>query len=556
MALSLAPTPVPAPTAAMEARSAPPPRTWQEKARLFAHDGHRFLGAAQALGRFGLAQPRSRVHDALTALGVMTEHPATHEDPPELAPMPWGGREIAAPPPSPPPGFDCMWPQDPLVHPRFPRAVLDVSAEESRHHLYKNAARYLGQALALIPRAVWRCWAREPLSPLGAARFDAIVSETCFAQYLSDVTTEEDRAFAAHPGEEILVLDVVPVDEVPTFAGLHIARCRAWMARLSGERFAVRAVRVAGRVFRPSDGDAWELALHYVLMGVNYHLLAVQHGMLHFPADSINAVTTALLPQGHVLYQLLRPFTRFSLGIDKAVLNHRRSVYHNSQRELYTPFAARSAVIRELTAIGYNGVAGDPYHRPYRFGERRMVPSAYRRFLDDWQAAIGALVAGVVADVPAGDPYVRAWADAIAEHVPGFPGGAEVFVGDALARAVTSYVFTVTVHHAGDHHSYGTLSVEESPLRLRVPPPAGEGARPWRRADLQTREDYFRHQLARPMFFAPVNLETIDQVRFGFQSRRHEPAVRAFRARMLELDARWAGTRFPSSRQIACSIQY
>lgn len=542
--------------AAETSRSSPPPRTWRERARLLGHDGQRLLGAAQALGRFELALPHSRLHDALCALGVMDGLPSTRDDPPELDPMPLGRGQMAAPPPAPPPGFDCTWPQQPLVHPGFPRPVLEVSAEESRHHLRKNAARYLGQALALIPKAVWRCRLHAPLSPLDAARFDAIISETLFAQYLSDVTTEEDRAFAASPGEQIVVLDFVPVDEVPTLPGLHVARCRAWLARCPGDRFAVRAVRVAGQVFRPSDGDAWELALYYVLMGANYHLLAGRHGLLHFPGDSINAITIALLPQGHVLYQLLRPFTRFTLGLDKAVLHHRRSVYHNSQREIYSPFAMKSPVILAVTAIGYNGLEGDPYHRPYRFGERRMVQSTYRRFLDDWEAAIGALVAAVVADVPPGDPYVRAWADAIAEHVPGFPGGADIFEGDALARAVTAYIFTVTAHHAGDHHSYATLSVEETPLRLRVPPPDHAHPRPWRRADLQTREDYFRHQLARPMFFAPVNMETIDQVRFGFQSRRHEPAVRAFRARMLELDARWAGTRFPSSRQIACSIQY
>lgn len=536
--------------------SRPSPRTWRERARLLAYDGQRALGMAQVLGHFGVAVPRSRFYDALYALGVLDAHPSTHADPPELEPMPWGGREMKGPPPEPPSGFDCMWPQDALVHPEFPKAVLNVSAEETQHHLYKNAARYLGQVLALTPRAVWRCWFRDRLKPLGAERFSAIISDTCLAQYLSDVVSDDDRAFAAAPGEEILVLDVVPVDDVPTLDGLYVTRCRAWFARCSRDRFAVRAVRVGDQVFRPGDGDAWELALYYTLMGVNYHLLAGKHGMLHFPADSVNAVTQAVLPQGHLLYQLLRPFTRYTLGIDKAVLNHRRSVYHNSQREVYSPFAMRSSVIRAVTALGYNGVEGNPYHRPFRFGERRMVDSAYKRFLDDWEAALYEFVSSVTADVPSGDRYVRAWADALAAHVPGFPDGEEIFVGDALARAVTTYIFTISAHHAGDHHSYATIPVEESPLRLRVPPPDRARPRRWRRADLQTREDYFRHQLARPMYFAPVNMKTIDQVEFAFHSRCYQLAVQRFRARMVALDDRWAGTSFPSSRQIACSIQY
>lgn len=535
-------------------RSRPSRRTWRERARLWKYDGHRLLGAAQVLGRFGVAQPRSRLYGALTALGVMDSHPESHEDPPELSPMPWGGQPMRGPDPEPPAGFDCMWPQDPLVHPDFPAAVLNVSPEENRHHLRMNAARYLGQVLALTPRAVWRCWRREPLRALSAERFNEIISDTCLAQYLVDAPAEEGAAIA--PGEPVVVFDAVPVDAVPTLDGLHVVRCRAWFARVGGERFAVRAVRVGAQVFRPADGEAWDLALYYALMAINYHLLAGKHGMLHFPADAINAVTVGVLPQGHLLYQLLRPFTRFTLGIDKAVLNHRRSVYHNSQREIYSPFAMRSAVIRAVTVLGYKGVEGDPCHRPYRFGERRMVDSAYKRFLDDWEAALGELVRAVVADVPAGDPYVRAWADALAERVPGFPAGRAVFEGDALAHAVTSYIFTVSVHHASDHHSYATIPVEESPLRLRVPPPDRDRPRPWRRADLQTREDYFRHQLARPMYFAPVNLRTIDQVEFSFLSPRYRRAVAALRARMREIDARWAGSSFPSSREIACSIQY
>ncbi len=511
---------------------------------------------AQVAGRFGIADPRSSLYDLLFAVGVMDSPPPAHVDPPELDPMPWGGREYAAAPPTPPPGFDCMWPQAPAVHPEFPTAVLNVSAEESRHHLYKNAARYLGQALALVPRAVLRCWFNDPLAPLDAERFDAIISETCFAQYLSDVVDEDDLASVGSPSEQVFVIDAVPVYEVPTFDGLYVTRCRVFFVRGEGDRFAVRAVRIGDQVFRPDDGPDWSLSLYHALMGVNYHLLAGQHGMLHFPYDAINAVTQSLVPRGHILYQILRPFTRYTLGINKAVLNHRRSVYHNSQREIYSPFAMRSSVIRAVTALGYNGVEGDPYHRPYCFGQRRMVPSAYKRFLDDWESAIGELVSTVVAGIPKGDPYVRAWADALAGHVPGFPDGEAIFAGDALARAVTSYIFTVTVHHAGDHHSYATIPVEESPLRLRVPPPDRRTPRPWRRADLQTREDYFRHQLARPMYFAPVNMETIDQVVFGFQSREYKDAVRLFRARMVEIDGRWAGSRFPSSREIACSIQY
>jgi hypothetical protein len=58
------------------------------------------------------------------------------------------------------------------------------------------------------------------------------------------------------------------------------------------------------------------------------------------------------------------------------------------------------------------------------------------------------------------------------------------------------------------------------------------------------------------MFYRPVLLQSLHAVRYDFDERSLRHAARRARAAMDELDARFRGSTFPSSRQIGVSIHY
>ena len=57
---------------------------------------------------------------------------------------------------------------------------------------------------------------------------------------------------------------------------------------------------------RPGD-KAWSLAKAYALQGVAHHALFVVHPTLHFPMNSVNAITKSAVPMIRPLFQALLP---------------------------------------------------------------------------------------------------------------------------------------------------------------------------------------------------------------------------------------------------------
>lgn len=58
------------------------------------------------------------------------------------------------------------------------------------------------------------------------------------------------------------------------------------------------------------------------------------------------------------------------------------------------------------------------------------------------------------------------------------------------------------------------------------------------------------------MFFAPVVAESLNEVRYAFEDEESRRAGTSFRDAQARLDARWQGSGFPASYEIASSIQY
>jgi len=151
----------------------------------------------------------------------------------------------------------------------------------------------------------------------------------------------------------------------------------------------------------------------------------INHPRLHFAQDIINAVTKTALPCGHLIAKLIRPHSRFSLGLDRAVQYHGRSVGLNMQSELYSAYPmATPTAMQHAFHIGRNGVSGKSaypqFHYLWATGDER---SLYGLYCLEWKAVIEAFVETVGEEGPSNDVYVRLWADTISEWVPSFPNG-------------------------------------------------------------------------------------------------------------------------------------
>lgn len=526
----------------------------------------RAIGLAVALGRVGPACREPILHRMLHRFGVLERLPESWADSPLLEPMPWGADRFVHQPSTLPRGFDGPWPQAPVVHREFAPPVFAIPSEERQLHRRYNVSRYLGQVSALSPGAATRALRGPRLVALDDRRFDELINDTAFSQFICPTLDPEDhRVFgpilAANPGppEVWAKIDASVIDPEDALVGIHMAPTRS-LLRFDGVAFrpaAIHFMAPPAATFTPADGPAWALARYFVVQALQYLLVLVFHPRLHFPNDSINAISRTLLPSGHLLAKLLRPHGRFTLGLHDAVIHHRRSVLHNSQRELYTPFPCTTEGIHAGVAWGLRGIPGNSAYSSHRFGPALLDPhSRYGRYRHDWFALIQGFVARVLAQLDPGDMYVRRWADAIGEWLPGFPDSTAIFRDDALSEAVASYICDVSVFHSADHHSYAAVPLSELPWRLRAPPPNIARPHSLELERLVSPEDFFRHQLCHAMFFVPVVIEPLRSARYEFVDARLRSAEAEFGGAMDALDRRCAGSGFPSSKQIAVSLQF
>jgi hypothetical protein len=527
----------------------------------------RGLGLVIGLTRLGPARKAPTLHRVLKQLGVLDRLPESWPDSPRLEPLPWGNSNQKLAQPRLPLAFDGPWPQTPIINPGFAPPVLSIPREERELHRRYNVLRYLGQISALAPSAATRALRGPRLVALDDADFIALINDTCLAQFICTELDARDREvfaeqLAAQPGptDAWAKLDASVVDARATLPGIHAA-ATVTLLRFDGTVFRPVAIHFSASpaaTFQPDDGSAWALARYFVIQALQYMLVLVFHPRLHFPGDTINALTRSLLPAGHRLAKILRPHLRFTLGLHEAVIHHRRSVMHNSQRELYTPFPFTTDAIHAGVSVGMCGIPGNAAYPSYRFGAQLLDPRlAYGRYRRDWYTIVRDFAARALADIDRHDPDIGRWADGISEWLPGFPDATAIARGDALAEAVATYICELSIFHTADHFSYANIPLDRLPWRLRIPAPNHRRPPPHLELDtLVSAEDHFRHLLCHPMFFVPVVLERLANVRYGFHAPQLREAERDFKLAMAVLDRRWSGSGFPVSRQIAASLQY
>ncbi len=357
-------------------------------------------------------------------------------------------------------------------------------------------------------------------------------------------------------------------------------------AKNSKTRYSVKEYSI----FTPNDGENWHLAKYFVLQGAVHRVNLTEHAILHFPFDCINAITKSILPKHHLLFQLLFPHFRLSLGVNRAVLENSGSLINRDKHRFYSPFCAEGIHIRQLLPDGYIGREGkDKAYPEYEFPMEPKIPdSDFGKYLQAYYNVFAKFVSKVLNQLDDDDEeswiYIALWADCICEWMPGFPdregltsdrdGGIVKPTKEGrekLNKVVTMILWDLSLAHATDHIAIHEKRPHGNPFRLRVPPPSKDSQpdKNWRK-QLVSRLDLLTFWFTDLLFYLPSNVTVLEEVDYSF-SLRDDIRDKATKERYLNQEAenfrnalqdcqqrlKDDGVELPAQlNQISASLQY
>lgn len=445
--------------------------------------------------------------------------------------------------------------------------VLHVPLQETLLYDLKIGLRYLATLHGYQHRAGHYAAENADWTGVCDKRFHEIMFETCYTRNLRPLSdtaraeletrvAEDKPGFGYDPDRRYGSYNFTAMNLLEPLPGTFCAPTRLiYEEDPETKARRCRQIVVDGVAIYPRD-SSWGLAKIYALQGAAYHALFVTHPALHFPFDSVNAITKSAVPMGHPLFQLLFPHTAYSLALDHAVLESAQSLVNNDAHGTrYDPMTANGYNLKLLFGAGYAGLEGGIYDDGYpAFDYMRPqmgFDSDYGRWLEDYYENAILPLCRVVAELVCGHrglfEYAKRWADYNAVHVLGFPDGKAVKDADVLARALAIFIWDVSVAHGGDHDSFGNFitSVEKC-LRIRRPPPARRDEPEVRPRELFTANDLHRASLADEMFFKPWAIEPyLKDTRYAFTDPTLRAAVDKFHDDLEEVAGRWHRPRMP-----------
>ncbi|HVI03706.1 MAG TPA: hypothetical protein VM869_33670, partial [Enhygromyxa sp.] len=337
--------------------------------------------------------------------------------------------------------------------------------------------------------------------------------------------------------------------------GLYCAPTVGLFALRDGEPIVV-AIEVDGRMFRPDHSEAWERARYFLIQGCSVSVVLGAHPQLHFPMDSVIGVTREVVPPDHPLARAIEPHAWLHLPLDYGVMFNKRSVAHNHQKEIYTPFPIRrDDVFNHCVSEFYVGTPGNSARPPYRYPMAPpSFPGPYAEFLGRYYEILLGFTRRVAAVIPSDDPIVAAWGAALHRLLPGFPSAEQLQDPEVLARAICGFIHSVAVWHSADHHTFASLPVNKIPQRLRVPPPTGDDD-PVPLDRWISGVDIVRQELARQLFYEAHTIRSILEVDYGFEQPELIAAVAELHEALRRCD-REQPIRYIPLERIACSLQF
>jgi hypothetical protein len=412
------------------------------------------------------------------------------------------------------------WPQPSPTHP-FKEAfeVLNIPPIEALlwnatigKRLLETQVGYTGAAAYLA--------ALDDIRPIPDDReFNRIMWETAYTRYMKPVT-EPYRKYVDPKAVKSWIYDFSAMKLVEPMDGMYCEPVVCIFGELADRSRSCTAIVFRGDThdkdvqFMPSgDPAAWQLAKIFALQGAAYHMLFVVHPALHFPMDSVNAITKTAVPHTHPLFQLLYPHTSYTLALDNAVLEGPESVVNdNPMGTWFDPLMGKAYNLKLLFAAGYTGLP-DPWYEgaypAYDYMKPRMgFDSDYGIWLNQYFNVISAFCQAVASMIDPGDEYVQSWAQYNSLCVKGFPDKDAIRAPGVLGKVLAIYLWDVTVAHGGDHYSFGrNIEAAYKFLRIRHKPPTVPGAKELINVgQVCNGDDLYRSQMAHRMFFAPSTI--------------------------------------------------
>ncbi|RYE95043.1 MAG: hypothetical protein EOO75_00320 [Myxococcales bacterium] len=429
-------------------------------------------------------------------------------------------------------------------------------------------ARYIRQLLltATPAAALWALRSRG-LKPVSDARFAEILTDGIISKFVVPLEPIDEALFApqlaASSWPAWCKSDFRPMELIGNpIEGETTPTVVLWQDT-GDHRFVAHAIAVGAEVFTPGDGARWEAAKYFALQGAGVLTTILMHPLLHFPSDTVNAITRTRLHETHLLRRLLRPHLRLSLEVNEVVLHGTATVLRPGF--LYSPYPGKLPEHRRVVSVlwqGYPAGAPSAAYPAYRFPmSKPVVRSGYGEFLGRYWDVIYDFVTQVVTQIDTDDSDVRWWAHHISRWLPDFPDETQIFVGDNLARAVTSVIHTVSVAHTADHWIYHyDVDPREVPFRLRMAVPGSSSDYPAPDpARLVTRWDNLNYRMCSDLFFKPFTVAGLASVDYGFEPTALQQLNVDFRAALagVERTMKQEGRKiYIALDDIATSVQF
>lgn len=294
---------------------------------------------------------------------------------------------------------------------------------------------------------------------------------------------------------------------------------------------------------KPGDGKAWQLAKYFALQGAMVRLNLIDHPMVHFPFDAINAITKSVLPKSNRVLQLLLPHLLLSLPVDNAVLEGKHSLLKRTGNFPYSPYPAQGAEIRKVFPFYWVG-AEPPSSAfpPYRFAtEPRPIPSKYGTFLNSYYEPILNFTKRVVLSIQDDKDWdaIRFWADRVASWVPGFPDGQAIYKNRLLlAKTCAAIIWNGAIVHTADHwlmHQQFERKLP-TPYILLEPPLLSPSGPSDYRPSVRLIRDAIAARLCDELFFKPHGTTQLGQFEYPLFPSELGPAIASFKQEMTAID--------------------
>lgn len=459
------------------------------------------------------------------------------------------------------------WPQPNPAHPfgEAP-AVVHIPKKEKKTWYWNIGLRYIRNMLTYWPVALFKAWKNPSWEILSDDIFCDQIYTSPLSKFLNSVIDDnllnifEELLKEKNINDEYYVADFICMKDVIPFDGMHVASSVVLFKKNKNiDKLNVLGIYIYETEYlsKPEDGQAWDLAKNYAMMGATYRILLSVHPILHFPFDAVNAITKTSLPIDNTVFKLLYPHFQFTLMLNNAVLELPTSPVANHQNHLYAGFCGPQDGLETLLVSGYQGYKGNSSFPAYKWS---LVPgkihSDYYVYLMDYYKVFRKFTDAVVLHIPQSEhKAIKKWANYIAPLLPGFPNGTKIFEGDNLSGTLAKVMWDLSVAHATDHHAYGTIPINRMPLRMRVPPPSSKKDT-FKIKNQAKFFDIFRYALEWKLFFTDCTVTRLIDVDYKLDTPHLQKLQSNFIEDLKLVDKNMAVKKYMDLNEIAISIQY